>query len=199
MVDAGREDLVPRVDIGTCTTITSAVRSYINATTLGKSSYMADDDVPNLQYLAEQVVIALRNNASILSGIPTDPSIAVRANDALGRAAGRYASAVADLTGWGNPFAVPPDGDDDDDEPSDSSDQILVEVSHLLTVSSREHLLRFMERRDVLAEPPAPGEVDPDDEIGMVQAPLEIDGWKPEEYINSGLVVVDRNWSIERL
>jgi hypothetical protein len=158
---------------------------------------MHGESVSNLEYLAEQVVIALRANASTLSGIP-DPSIAVPVNDALGRAAGQYASAVADLTGWGNPFAVPPDDDYDDAEPSDSDSRIHVNLGYSLVVSSQEQLLRFMERRGVIPEPPAPDDVDPDDEIGVVQALLETEGWKPEEYVDSGLIVIEKNWSIER-
>lgn len=158
---------------------------------------MSNNSGDELVELSEAVINELRNNALILKSRAHEPAVVVASNDALGTAASAYADMVFELTGWGNPFAPPPVEEDEEEDPGEEG-RLQVTLTYTLSVSSRTKLEAFLAARGLMAEPPAPGE---DDEggVGAVQALVETDGWRPEDYSDSGIVLHGKRWSVTYL
>jgi len=150
-------------------------------------------------------MVELRRNVETFSSSWNDPAAIVSANDALAKAAQKYADVVFELTGWGNPFVLQEEGEEDDGSeegggvPAAGSSartvEVVVNARYGFEVRSFEELRQYVITRNL------PVEKSPDREEGeetdYIQALFEADGWKPWAYPEAAIGTVDHEWQIQ--
>lgn len=125
-----------------------------------------------------------------------DPPGVINAMNELHAAIEIFIEASINATGWGNPFVLPPEGEETA-KPRKGGNEVQVEAVYKLQIDNTYTFGKFVFERLQRAGLTPHGELD--DPVMLIHELFSIDGWRPHTYRRPDLRILQSQWSVTPL